>query len=283
MGGAEVGPVVPGVLSGIEHLRHLADTGFAGRLEPGAGSAGEVGEDRRREGRLTDENGEGIARPRQELAAAQLLAENGFAAQAVSLAYYAAFYSAEAALLSLGETRAKHSGVGQGSVGFSSGAEASTRRRVDCSGRCSSAAPKPTIRGLTCPSRRHAKPSPTLPSLSRRSSGGSTRRLESLMPRAASPASPVDAGQRRPAFRPGVGARAGTIDLLDGELRRRRTTHISAARKLVVHEAGRADVALSIVVAVDHADRRHGRLTSTAPPISSEAVCLTWAARVLTS
>jgi len=54
---------------------------------------------------------EGITRARQELAAADLLAANGFGAQAVSRAYYGAFYAAEAALLSLGETRAKHSGV----------------------------------------------------------------------------------------------------------------------------------------------------------------------------
>jgi uncharacterized protein (UPF0332 family) len=54
---------------------------------------------------------EGIARARQELAAARLLAGNGFGAQAVSRAYYAAFYAAEAALLHVGETRAKHSGV----------------------------------------------------------------------------------------------------------------------------------------------------------------------------
>jgi uncharacterized protein (UPF0332 family) len=45
------------------------------------------------------------------LAAARLLADNGFGAQAVSRAYYAAFYAAEAALLYGGETRAKHSGV----------------------------------------------------------------------------------------------------------------------------------------------------------------------------
>jgi uncharacterized protein (UPF0332 family) len=54
---------------------------------------------------------EGVVRARQELAAAQLLADNGFGAQAVSRAYYAAFYAAEAALLHVGETRAKHSGV----------------------------------------------------------------------------------------------------------------------------------------------------------------------------
>lgn len=54
---------------------------------------------------------EGMARARQELAAAELLAANGFGAQAVSRAYYAAFYAAETALLRLGEARAKHSGV----------------------------------------------------------------------------------------------------------------------------------------------------------------------------
>jgi uncharacterized protein (UPF0332 family) len=54
---------------------------------------------------------EGLERSRQELAAAELLADHGFAAPAVSRAYYAAFYTAEAALLALGETRSKHSGV----------------------------------------------------------------------------------------------------------------------------------------------------------------------------
>ena len=53
----------------------------------------------------------GIARARRELAATRLLAANGFGAPAVSRAYYAAFYAAEAALLEVGETRAKHSGV----------------------------------------------------------------------------------------------------------------------------------------------------------------------------
>lgn len=37
--------------------------------------------------------------------------DHGFPAQAVSRAYYAAFYAAESALLVLGETRSKHSGV----------------------------------------------------------------------------------------------------------------------------------------------------------------------------
>jgi uncharacterized protein (UPF0332 family) len=52
-----------------------------------------------------------LARSRDELAAARLLADNGFEAQAVSRAYFAAFFAAETALLTLGETRSKHSGV----------------------------------------------------------------------------------------------------------------------------------------------------------------------------
>lgn len=52
-----------------------------------------------------------MTRSRQELEAARYLAEGGFAAQAVSRAYFAAFQAAEAALLALGETRSKHSGV----------------------------------------------------------------------------------------------------------------------------------------------------------------------------
>lgn len=59
-----------------------------------------------------NESGEGgVERARTELAAAELLADNGFGAQAVSRSYYAAFFAAEAALLHLGETRSKHSGV----------------------------------------------------------------------------------------------------------------------------------------------------------------------------
>lgn len=53
----------------------------------------------------------GLARSEQELEAARLLAQGGFHAQAISRAYFAAFYAAEAALLELGETRSKHSGV----------------------------------------------------------------------------------------------------------------------------------------------------------------------------
>lgn len=52
-----------------------------------------------------------LARSRDELAAARLLADNGFEAQAVSHAYFAAFFAAETGLLALGETRSKHSGV----------------------------------------------------------------------------------------------------------------------------------------------------------------------------
>jgi len=52
-----------------------------------------------------------LKRSRQELEAARLLASSGFSVQAVSRAYYTAFYAAEEALLALGETRSKHSGV----------------------------------------------------------------------------------------------------------------------------------------------------------------------------
>jgi uncharacterized protein (UPF0332 family) len=53
----------------------------------------------------------GLDRCREEPAAARLLADKGFEAQAVSRAYFAAFFAAETALLALGETRSKHSGV----------------------------------------------------------------------------------------------------------------------------------------------------------------------------
>jgi hypothetical protein len=52
-----------------------------------------------------------LARSRREIEAARLLAEGDFAAQAISRAYYPAFYAAEEALGSLGESRSKHSGV----------------------------------------------------------------------------------------------------------------------------------------------------------------------------
>lgn len=53
----------------------------------------------------------GMARARAELAAAELLAREGFADAAVSRAFHAAFFAAETALLVLGETRAQHSDV----------------------------------------------------------------------------------------------------------------------------------------------------------------------------
>jgi uncharacterized protein (UPF0332 family) len=53
----------------------------------------------------------GIGRAQDELAAAQLLADHGFAAQAVSRAYYAAFCAAEEALQTVGVVRSKHAGV----------------------------------------------------------------------------------------------------------------------------------------------------------------------------
>jgi uncharacterized protein len=52
-----------------------------------------------------------LSRSRREIEAARLLAERDFGAQAISRAYYAAFYAAEQALHSLGETRSKHAGV----------------------------------------------------------------------------------------------------------------------------------------------------------------------------
>ena len=53
----------------------------------------------------------GMDRASLELEAAELLARHGFAAPAVSRAYYAAFYAAEEALSLLGVVRSKHSGV----------------------------------------------------------------------------------------------------------------------------------------------------------------------------
>lgn len=52
-----------------------------------------------------------MARAQKELEAIRLLHDAGFHEQANSRAYYAAFYAAEAALLTLGESRVKHSGV----------------------------------------------------------------------------------------------------------------------------------------------------------------------------
>ena len=60
---------------------------------------------------MTSESKDRLPRSRQELGAARLLAEGGFAAQAVSRAYFAVFHAATEALLELGETRSKHSGI----------------------------------------------------------------------------------------------------------------------------------------------------------------------------
>jgi uncharacterized protein (UPF0332 family) len=53
-----------------------------------------------------------LARSREELAAARNLANSGFPRQAISRAYYAAFYAARAALEAAGEPSTKtHSGM----------------------------------------------------------------------------------------------------------------------------------------------------------------------------
>lgn len=52
-----------------------------------------------------------VARARRSIDASGILLGSGFTQEAVSRAYFAAFYAAEAALLSLGETRSKHAGV----------------------------------------------------------------------------------------------------------------------------------------------------------------------------
>jgi uncharacterized protein (UPF0332 family) len=52
-----------------------------------------------------------LDRARTELDAAAVLSSSRFFDQSVSRAYYGAFYAAEAALLTLGETRSKHAGV----------------------------------------------------------------------------------------------------------------------------------------------------------------------------
>lgn len=63
---------------------------------------------------MTAEVTNALARARRSADAARVLASNGFHGEAISRAYFAAFYAAEAALLSLGETRSKHSGVVSG-------------------------------------------------------------------------------------------------------------------------------------------------------------------------
>lgn len=60
---------------------------------------------------MADKPRPGLSRAREEIAAARVLLEREFPLQAVSRAYYAAFYAAEEALLELGETRSSHAGV----------------------------------------------------------------------------------------------------------------------------------------------------------------------------
>lgn len=55
--------------------------------------------------------GPGLRRAHDEIRAAHLLAGAGLTAAAVSRSYYAGFYAAEEALVTIGETRSKHSGV----------------------------------------------------------------------------------------------------------------------------------------------------------------------------
>ncbi len=52
-----------------------------------------------------------LERARRELGAARALIDSGYPEKAVSSCYYAAFHAATAALLVVGETRSKHSGV----------------------------------------------------------------------------------------------------------------------------------------------------------------------------
>ncbi len=60
---------------------------------------------------MTGDHEPRLTRSHVELEAARILADGGFFPQAVSRAYYAAFYAASEALLALGESRSKHSGV----------------------------------------------------------------------------------------------------------------------------------------------------------------------------
>ena len=60
---------------------------------------------------MSDPSPDPLARSRRGLAAAHHLAEGGFAAEAISRAYFAAFYAAEACLRALGQSRSKHSAV----------------------------------------------------------------------------------------------------------------------------------------------------------------------------
>ena len=60
---------------------------------------------------MTDAVHRELERARRELGAARALIDSGYPEKAISSCYYAAFHAATAALLVLGETRSKHSGV----------------------------------------------------------------------------------------------------------------------------------------------------------------------------
>jgi uncharacterized protein (UPF0332 family) len=60
---------------------------------------------------MTSDVERGLARAKEELAAAAALLAAGFPRQSISRAYYGAFYAAEAALTAVGVRRSKHSGV----------------------------------------------------------------------------------------------------------------------------------------------------------------------------
>lgn len=60
---------------------------------------------------MSDPSPDPLARSSRGLAASHHLAEGGFTAEAISRAYFAAFYAAEACLRALGQSRSKHSAV----------------------------------------------------------------------------------------------------------------------------------------------------------------------------
>lgn len=60
---------------------------------------------------MSPEIDELLARARKDLEAVRMLRDAGHGELAVSRSYYVAFYAAEAALLHVGESRSRHSGV----------------------------------------------------------------------------------------------------------------------------------------------------------------------------
>lgn len=60
---------------------------------------------------MTDASTTRLTRARRELAVVRALNDLGYTEQSVSRAYYAVFYAADAALLSLGQRRSKHGAV----------------------------------------------------------------------------------------------------------------------------------------------------------------------------